>query len=133
MIDMVSLGLTLLLNKVRTNAHRYCHLHTKRINILQGLGRRESFEHPSESSWFQAGPTKHGNRLQAGLAATGIRQLDWRGAGLGNDSSDEQFSTIHGIFTTGVSLNCKGLLCPWRTEKKSTKLRLSRMARHLTS
>ena len=41
-----------------------------------GLGRRESFENPSESSWFQAGPTKHGNRLQAGLAATGNRQLD---------------------------------------------------------
>ena len=40
------------------------------------VGREESFENPSESSWFQAGPHQHGNRLQAGLAATGNRQLD---------------------------------------------------------
>ena len=42
-----------------------------------GLGWRESFGDSSESSWLKAGHTKHGNRQQAGLAATGNRQLDW--------------------------------------------------------
>ena len=38
----------------------------------------------------EAGHSKHGNRLQAGLAATGNRQLDCGGSGLANLTLQEE-------------------------------------------
>ena len=73
--------------------------------------------------------TKHGNRLQAGLAATGNRQLDGVDLVLQLLTlHDERFSTFHGIFTTEMSVNWIGLTYNWRTEKKALN-RISSMAR----
>ena len=83
----------------------------------------------------------HGFKQVPTNMATGYR-LGWQRLATGNLMEWSwswqlvillMFSTIHGIFTTELSGNCKGLLCQWRTEKETTKLRLSRMARHLKS
>ena len=131
---MFRLGLTLFVNKVRTNAQG---------QERRNMSRKEGFERGEKGKELEERKVlrilmNHGFKQVPTNMATGYR-LGWQRLATGNLMEWSwswqlvnllMFSTIHGIFITG---NCKGLLCQWRTEKETTKLRLSRMARHLKS
>ena len=72
---------------------------------VEGVGREESFEHSTESSFRSRWHPTDGNRQQAELAATGNRQLEgktwsWQLLSL----HGEMFIILSGIFTTDFYL-----------------------------